>query len=81
MADLPVALTTSGKKRFKRIFHDPNDSEYDNRDDPSIFTSNTLSKVNDYIRKASQWIKLNQCENSCCCVYVGKLNNVFACPT
>jgi hypothetical protein len=30
MADLPVALTTSGKKRFKRIFHDPNDSEYDN---------------------------------------------------
>ena len=77
-ADLPVALTTSGKKRFKRRFHDPNDSEYDNSDDPSIFASNTLSKVIDYIRKASQWIKLNQCENSCCCVYVGKLNNVFA---
>ena len=41
-ADLPVALTTSGKKRFKRIFHDPNDSEYNNSDDPSIFASNTL---------------------------------------
>ena len=81
-ADLPVVLTTHGKKSFKRKLGGANNDEEEedtSSDDNSISAPNTLSKVKDYIRKASRWIKLNQCENSCC-VFVGKLHNAFGCP-
>ena len=82
-ADLPVALTTSGKKRFKKKYTYSDDQingeEDESGDDKSISDPNTLSRVNDYIRKASRWIKVNQCLNSCC-VFVGKLKTAFACP-
>jgi len=84
LAELPIALTTSGKERLKRKFIDPNDEEDDREEDSednnSISAPNTMSKVSKYIRKASRWIKLHQCENSCC-VFVGVLNTAFACPT
>ena len=82
-ADLPVALTTSGKKRFKKKYTYSDDQRYgeedESGDDKSISDPNTLSRVDDYIRKASRWIKVNQCVNSCC-VFVGKLKTAFACP-
>ena len=85
-SDLPVGLTADGKKRLERELRKVRKAEqgedYSSSDDDSdysISAPNTLSKVNRYTRKASRWIKLNQCANSCC-VFVGKLHNAFACP-
>ncbi len=77
-ADLPVALTTHKKKSFKRKLGAANNDEEEDTssDDNSISAHITMSKVKDYIRKTSRWIKLNQYQNSCC-VFVGKLHNAF----
>jgi hypothetical protein len=84
-----VGLTADGKKRLERELRkvrkaekgedDSSSSDDDDDSDNSISAPNTLSKVNRYNRKASRWIKINQCANSCC-VFAGKLHNAFACP-
>ena len=82
-SNLPVALTTDGKKRLecqlRKADQKEDDSGSDDDSDNSISAPNALSKVDRYTRKASRWIKINQCANSCC-VFLGKLQKAFACP-
>jgi len=82
-ADLPVALTTHGKKRFKRKFGGANNDEEEDTssDDNSISAPNTLSKVKGLYKKSKSVDKtksmreqlLRFCRKIAQCIWLPKM--------